>query len=237
MAEPDFSSPRNAVALWTGYGLVNSGNPLPVSATVTATFGAFQPTALISLSVSNTSSRTALPDSNPTLVIVNPFNISAYVILGNSSVVATTSGFPVPANSSVGLAVGTATYIAAITANGTTTLSIATGLGVPVFGSIVPSSQGNYADRSGTISNAGASQSLCAVNLSRRRLFVQNPSAASESLFLNFTSPATINTATSAFSIELLPGGSFDTGNGPCTTEAVTIIGATAGHAFSAKEM
>ena len=51
---------------------------------------------------------------------------------------------------------------------------------------------------------------------------------------LNFTASAVVNNGNS---IELLPGAVFDTGTGPITSELVTVIAATTGHRFIAREM
>ena len=98
-----------------------------------------------------------------------------------------------------------------------------------------------YTNRSGSIAVGGTSQQLAAANGARRRLFIQNPAtiagqtiAAAESLFINFTTAAGVN---DGVSIELQPGQSFDTGQGPISTEVVNVNAATAAHRFIAKEM
>jgi hypothetical protein len=68
----------------------------------------------------------------------------------------------------------------------------------------------------------------------RAFLFVQNPSSASESLFVNFTNPASTN-GNNCF--ELLPGSSLQMMvNSFITTEAVFVAAATIGHPFIYKE-
>jgi len=94
----------------------------------------FSPTATpVTLAVTASSARVALPSTSPTALIVNTGSNAAYIVLGNSSVVATTSnlllnpGCPFAHNSSG------QTYLAAITATSTTTLSISTGSGLPTL--------------------------------------------------------------------------------------------------------
>ncbi len=107
---------------------------------------------------------------------------------------------------------------------------------VTVVGTVIAAPQaGVYVDRSGAVALGGTSQNLCAANGNRKRLFVQNPPSATESLFINFTAAASSAGGTS--SIELVAGASFDSGQGPISTELVTITAATTAHAFTAKEM
>lgn len=100
---------------------------------------------------------------------------------------------------------------------------------------------GSWIDRSGKVTTGGTSQVVMANNPIRRRLLIQNPVSvtsegigATENLFVNFSSPAS---STLGNSIELIPGGSYDTENGMCPTDQVTIVAATSGHQFLAKEM
>jgi lysophospholipase L1-like esterase len=58
----------------------------------------------------------------------------AYVVLGTSSVVATTGGFPVMPGACNPLSIAGATFIAAITSSGTATLTISSGIGSPIAG-------------------------------------------------------------------------------------------------------
>ena len=77
-----------------------------------------------------------------------------------------------------------------------------------------------------TIAVGGTAQSLVGANSSRKRLFVQNPSTATESLFLRFGGTAT----TTYTSLELLPGAAFDSSGGPCPSDAISVNAATTGH-------
>ena len=95
---------------------------------------------------------------------------------------------------------------------------------------------GSFVDRSGAITTGGASQQLAGANLNRKRLIVENPSTESESIFINFTAPATVN-LTTANSFEITPGGYWDSGANAVSLEAVNIVAATTGHKFIAKEL
>ncbi len=78
-------------------------------------------TGQAALAAKSTTSRVAIPagGSPTTLVITNLGSVPAFVVLGDANVEATVAaGFPIlPGNASVPLAVGSATYVAAITAN------------------------------------------------------------------------------------------------------------------------
>lgn len=91
--------------------------------------------------------------------------------------------------------------------------------------------QGTLTDHSGTLGAVATSQQVMAANSSRRYLYVQNPSSA-DTLWINFTTAAT----QAQPSIQMLPGGSFVMEGSFVSTEAVNIIGPTAGDAFIAKE-
>lgn len=91
--------------------------------------------------------------------------------------------------------------------------------------------QGTLTDRSGTITSGGASQQVMAANASRKYLLVQNNSVAA--LWVNFTGAA----VTTQPAIQLAAnGGSIVMEGSFVSTEAVTIIGATTGQVFTAKE-
>jgi hypothetical protein len=85
-------------------------------------------------------------------------------------------------------------------------------------------------DVSGTITTASTSQTLAAANANRRYLYIQNNSTGA--LGVNFTAAATL----AAGSIQLAAGASFVMESGFISTEEVTIIGATAAQAYTAKE-
>lgn len=85
-------------------------------------------------------------------------------------------------------------------------------------------------DGSGTIATGGSAQTIFTMNPSRKYLFIQNNSAAS--LWVNFTTTAT----QSQPSMQLTAGASLAFQNGYVTTEAVSIIGASSGQAYTAKQ-
>ena len=116
-----------------------------------------------------------------------------------------------------------------------------TGTGPYSFGQVTSGYGESFTDRSGTITLGGTSQQLMAANANRRRFIIMNPASAAgqgigvtESLFFNFTSAAGVNTGAS---MEITPGGWYDSGIGTVTPEAITITAATTGHVFIAKEM
>ncbi|MFX1516903.1 MAG: hypothetical protein ACFFC6_11370 [Promethearchaeota archaeon] len=90
--------------------------------------------------------------------------------------------------------------------------------------------RGTLTDRSGTITSGGSSQTLAAANTSRNYFFFQNLS--SEDLYINFTDAATVDDD----SIKVASGGSFVMEDAFVSTEIITVIGATTGSKFVAKE-
>jgi hypothetical protein len=104
-----------------------------------------------------------------------------------------------------------------------------TDIGIPGTVNTAPV-QGTLTDRSGTITTGGTAQVLAASNTTRKYLFIQNNSIAP--LWYNFTTTA----AQSQPSVQLAAGASMYFGGPYITTEAVSIIGATTGQAFTAKE-
>lgn len=96
-----------------------------------------------------------------------------------------------------------------------------------------------------TVSNAtdrgavatGADQILMAANAARKRVVIENPSTTATSLFINFGAAATLNPGPGApNSIEILPGGYYDSGFGPVDGQALHAINATVGSLIIAKE-
>ena len=93
---------------------------------------------------------------------------------------------------------------------------------------------GTLTDRSGTVTTGGTSQQIAAANSSRKFLLIENPSNATEVLYVNFTTAAS---TTAKNSIELNAGGSIQLNAGTyITTEAVNVTAVTTSHAFIAKE-
>lgn len=85
-------------------------------------------------------------------------------------------------------------------------------------------------DRSGSITLGGTAQQIMAANTSRRYLLIQNNSSAN--LWINFG----IAAVQSQPSIQLQPGQAFVMENNTIFTSLVSIIGATTGQTFTAKE-
>ena len=97
---------------------------------------------------------------------------------------------------------------------------------------VAPVVKGNLTDASGTIAVNATSQQIFAANTNRRYLLIQNN--ANEDLWINFGGAANIGQP----SIRLFAAGA---GSIVCEgtfipTQSVTIIGATAGSAYTAKE-
>ena len=113
----------------------------------------FAPTALpASLSVSSSSARVAFPSPGPTALIVNTGSNVAYLNFGSSTVTATTGGYLLGVGCSMAYNVSGQTYVAAITASSTTTLSITTGSGIP---SLPPNNCTQSVTIPGTVTVAG----------------------------------------------------------------------------------
>lgn len=93
----------------------------------------------------------------------------------------------------------------------------------------VSGASGALTDVSGTIAAGGTSQVLQAAQITRKYIMIQNLSSGN--LYLNFTSAAT----TGEGSYELLPNGVFTMEGNFVSNEAINIIGATTGQAFTAK--
>lgn len=112
---------------------VSAVDPMPVNASVSvsASIDGFTPNGAVStpLAVTASSGNVALP-SGTTVVVTNSGGTLAFVKLGGSGVVATTSDIVVPSGGSVGLTVGANTFLAGVTATGTTTLNLAGGAGL-----------------------------------------------------------------------------------------------------------
>jgi hypothetical protein len=203
-------------------------------------------TCSTSLAVTASSARVALPTSTVaanTALVYNAGTKDLWFAQGDATVTATASTstsvyLPAGSHQTVWLS---GTYIAAITAGSdTTTLKIWQSNGPIDFGVVAGASgaptnvTGTFTNRSGTVATGGTSQTLAASNASRKRLIIQNPCSATESLFINFTTAASTSAGNS---LELVPCGSYDTAGAPPTTEQVNVTAATTSHAFVAKEM
>lgn len=91
---------------------------------------------------------------------------------------------------------------------------------------------GTWTDKSGTITSGGTSQQAIAATATRKKIIVQNPANATESLFLDFGIAAAVGTA-----IELVPGAIFESGAGLVSQQSVNVLAATTSHVFVMKEI
>lgn len=122
---------------------VNADGSINVTASVSASIAAFNPTGEAALAVSNSSSRVALDSADPTALIVNTGSVVVYVAFGDGTVVATISSYPIQPGWAIAFNTGgAATYVAAITASSTSNLTITTGTGLPAIGAAGASSGG-----------------------------------------------------------------------------------------------
>lgn len=101
-----------------------------------------------------------------------------------------------------------------------------------------PSTNGPLTDRSGTITSGGTAQTIAALNASRKYFFIQNLST--DTLWINFGVAAVVGWP----SMALPPATSSTSGNGGTLeytgsfipSGLVSVLGATTGDAFAAKE-
>lgn len=104
--------------------------------------------------------------------------------------------------------------------------------GSAVIGHVRVDTSGALTDRSGTITTGGVAQDAVASNAARRYLLVRNPKNAAESLWLSL-----VGTATAASpSLEIKAGEAYVAEDLFVPTNAVSLIGATTGHAFTVWE-
>ncbi len=109
--------------------------------------------------------------------------------------------------------------------NGTYSLAIAAASGTNIVSQPV-----SFTDHSGTIAVNSEAQQVMPANLSRKYLLIQNVSAIA--LWINFNTDANIDQP----SFKLVADGSFVMEGSAIVTDSVSIIGATAGSEFTAKE-
>ena len=97
-------------------------------------------------------------------------------------------------------------------------------------GTPVTPTKGTTTDRSGSIASGTVAQTLAAANATRKYFLFVNQSAGN--MWLNFTTTATMDQP----SILIVPTGSLAMEAGFVSTEAISVIGATTGQKWSAKE-
>lgn len=99
--------------------------------------------------------------------------------------------------------------------------------GVPISGSVSISGTVSTQPESSAVTDLSGTGTGSAVTIdaagSRKRVLIENPSTASASLFFDFAKTA-VNTGLSG---ELLPGGIFDSGAGPCPDGALSVFAAS----------
>ena len=90
--------------------------------------------------------------------------------------------------------------------------------------------KGTLTDRSGSITSGTVAQTLAAANATRKYFLFVNQSAGN--MWLNFTTTATMDQP----SILIVPTGSLAMEAGFISTELISVIGATTGQKWMAKE-
>lgn len=99
------------------------------------------------------------------------------------------------------------------------------------LGRPITTATGTLTDGSGTITTGGTAQLVFAANPNRRYLLIQNQSSGV--LWFNWTATAVEGQPSAQLAAN---GGSFVMESGFVSTEAISIIGATTGQAFTAKQ-
>lgn len=97
-------------------------------------------------------------------------------------------------------------------------------------GAAVVNPSGSFTDRSGTIAVGGVAQTIAVAQPTRKTFIFENIS--DESLWVNFGVAA----VQSQPSFEIFPNGTLRLTSEFISTESISVIGATAGSAFTAKE-
>lgn len=101
--------------------------------------------------------------------------------------------------------------------------------GTAIIAQILPSN-GDFTDRSGTVTVGGTAQQLAPANTSRKYLFIQNNSSGD--LWINFGANAT----TAQPSVKVEAGANFFWESSFVPSSSISVIGATTGQTFTAKE-
>lgn len=211
----------------------NADGSINISGSISAG-SAWTQAGLANITVGSSSAATALPTASTNLWLKNTGLFGAYFALGTSNAVTATVGgsaYLAPGACTL-VAQGANTYVAAITATSDgTTLQAQTGTGTPLGCTGIAVTAYNPPDASSTVTTGGSFQQVFAANSARINCFVQNPTSASEPLYVHWTSA----TPTVANSASLGPGSSFTcAGPGTVVTGAVSVEAATTGHAFTA---
>lgn len=160
--------------------------------------------------------------------VTNPVGVKG---ADGSTIASSTNPVPVDNRQINGVAMSTGT---GVSGTGTQRVAVSTDSVIGVAPTVI-----NFTDKSGTITLGGTSQTMAAVNASRRRILIENYCSATsqgiataESLFVNWTTAA----GTAAGSMELSPCGSYDSSLSTVSGEQINVYAATTGHKFMAKE-
>jgi len=193
---------------------------LPANAATETTLAAMSaklPSALgpqtmaLSFSITFASNQTALPITVASLPLPAGASTSALQTTGNTSIASIDTKTPALGQAAMGASQPV------VIANDQTSIPVTPG-------------RGAVTNRSGTITAGGTAQTLAAVNASRKYLIIQNVSAGD--LWINFTTTAIVGQP----SVKIGPDASFVMEASFVSTELISIIGATTGQAFAAKE-
>ena len=134
----------------------------------------------------------------------------------------------------VGLVAGSAVIGHVIADTGSTTAVTALPAlpaGTNSIGAVLPVSV-TTTDKAGTITTGGTAQNAIASNVSRRGWCIQNPSTATESLYVRLNGTASATTG-----MELAAGAQACNAPGQIDTSAVSVFAATTSHAFKGFEV
>lgn len=110
----------------------------------------------------------------------------------------------------------------------------------PLQVQVTAGKSGALTDRSGTVTTGGTAQDAAAANTGRKYLYLENPAYKSDGSTANPAERLCFRTDAAATlgagSICLDPGQSFEYAGSFIPTGAVSVVAATTGHAWTAKE-
>ena len=213
------------------------------------TNGAIYPSATLSVSSHvalglGWQATNTMPDSvHPLVSIANGPQYTAILFVSSGTFTMNSAGtYDATVGSGNGIAVGVAAPSASspvTLVSGSTYVVSAGGQVTPigsapvtVSGSVSAITRGSLSDSSGTITTGGTAQTVFASNASRNYLLIVNNSST-DILWISFTTTAVQGRP----SIPIYPaGGSFLMSTTYISTEAVSIIGATTGDSYTAKQ-
>lgn len=208
----------------------NPDGSLPISGSISTSLSGFTPNGNVaSLAVTNASANVALP-AGTVVAVANTGSTDASIKLSAGASTAATTDFILKAGATVGLTVGSNTFINAITSSGSTVLSLAGGSGLlSGYGGGGSTAGGvstySTTDKGGTLTAGNVAQNAIASNASRKAWCIQNDPAATEALFVRVN-----GTAGTGAGIALSPGAQACNSPGSIDTAAVSVFAATTGH-------